>query len=229
VNQLNDRTDTGLNADRISQTTGVILAGGASSRMGSNKALLPYRGGRFIESIHRTLSELFPEVMIVTNNPEQYRFIPCRKVPDLLPGLGALAGIHSALHHAGNPCIFAVACDMPYLNRNLIRHLAGLIRGNDVVIPESAHGVEPLHAFYSKSALPAVENSLKGGRKRIVSFFPHVQVRIASSKEVARFDPAFASFWNVNTPDDYFRLREEELLPLPSLNQTGDTLMGMTA
>lgn len=197
--------------------------------MGSNKALLPYRGGRFIESIHRTLSELFPEVLIVTNTPEQYQFIPCRKVPDLVPGLGALAGIHSALQHAGNPCIFAVACDMPYLNRNLIRYLAGLIRVNDVIIPESAHGVEPLHAFYSKSALPAIENSLERGRKRIVSFFPHVQVKTATREEVALLDPEFASFWNVNTPGDYFRLREKELLPPPSLSPIGDALLGMTA
>ena len=104
----------------IPNVTGVILAGGQSSRMGSNKALLPFQGGRFIEAIHRQFSELFPEVLLVTNNPEQYTFLPCSKVADIYPGLGALAGLHSGLYHAANPHIFAAACDMPWLNSSLI-------------------------------------------------------------------------------------------------------------
>lgn len=190
--------------------TGVILAGGASLRMGSNKALLPYRGGRFIEAIHRRMAELFSEVLLVTNNPEQYPFLRCRKVPDLIPGRGALAGIHSALHHCRTPYIFAVACDMPYLNAELIRFLVSRAEGHDVVIPESDKGVEPLHAVYGRSALAAVEEALAAGRRRLVSFFADVRVASVGAAEVARFDPAFRTFSNVNTPEEYFRLREEE-------------------
>jgi molybdopterin-guanine dinucleotide biosynthesis protein A len=108
----------------IAGVTGVILAGGASSRMGSNKALLPYRGGVFVEAIFRQLRRLFPEVLLVTNSPEQYQFLPCRKVPDIFPGHGALAGIHAGLHHSYTDAIFVVACDMPYLNPALIRAVA---------------------------------------------------------------------------------------------------------
>ena len=78
---------------KIPWVTGVILAGGASIRMGSNKALLPHKGGRFIESIYRELSEIFAEVIVVTDTPDQYHCLPCRKVPDLFQGMGALAGI----------------------------------------------------------------------------------------------------------------------------------------
>jgi FdhD protein len=108
----------------IAGVTGVILAGGASSRMGSNKALLPYRGGVFVEAIFRQLRRLFPEVLLVTNSPEQYQFLPCRKVPDIFPGHGALAGIHAGLHHSSTDAIFVVACDMPYLNTALVRAVA---------------------------------------------------------------------------------------------------------
>ena len=200
----------GATSGKITGVTGVILAGGASSRMGSNKALLPYRGGRFIEAIYRLLAGLFEEVLVVTNTPEQYRFLPCRKVPDLFPGMGALAGLHAGLRQSAGPWIFAVACDMPYLNGDLIRRLFAQGEGADVVIPESGWGAEPLHAFYGKGCLPSMEAALSVGERRIVSFYCRVRVRRVSAEEVAVVDPRFDSFRNVNTPAEYHRLRGAE-------------------
>ncbi|HEY3308242.1 MAG TPA: molybdenum cofactor guanylyltransferase [Desulfuromonadaceae bacterium] len=203
----------------IPGVTGVILAGGQSSRMGSNKALLPYRGGRFIEAIHRQLTELFDEVILVTNSPEQYLFLHCRKTPDLFPGMGALAGLHSGLQHATNPYIFAVACDMPYLNNTLIRRLVRLRSSAAVVIPEGEGGLEPLHAVYGKQCLTSMEQALTSGRKRIISFFPEVSVCRFPHQEVAVIDPTFDSFRNINTPVDYFNLRDGErsiTMPVPA-------------
>lgn len=197
----------------IPGVTGVILAGGLSSRMGSNKALLPYRGGRFIEAIHRQFAELFGEVLLVTNQPEQYSFLPCRMVADLHPGMGALAGLYSGLYHSETEHIFAVACDMPYLNNALIRRLAALREGADVVIPQGEHGVEPLHALYGKNCLNHMEAALAADRRRIVSFFPQVHVLQLPSEQVATIDPAFDSFRNVNTPTDYYQLRAEGSTP----------------
>ncbi|KAF0218648.1 MAG: FdhD [Geobacteraceae bacterium] len=200
----------------ISGITGVILAGGASSRMGSNKALLPYRGGRFIEAIHRQLAELFPEVIVVTNTPEQYGFLPCRKVSDLYPGMGALAGIHAGLVHSATEAVFVVACDMPYLRSDLIRYIVGRPGGHAVVMPSSGRGGEPLHALYTRACRAPVEEALRAGEKRIVSFFPKVPVAVLAEADVARFDPSFSSFSNINTPADYYRLREEEQQPAPA-------------
>jgi molybdopterin-guanine dinucleotide biosynthesis protein A len=193
----------------IPNVTGVILAGGQSSRMGSNKALLPFQGGRFIEAIYRQFSELFPEVLLVTNNPEQYTFLPCRKVADIYPGLGALAGLHAGLYHAANPHIFAAACDMPWLNSALIRRLAALRHDCDVVIPQGENGLEPLHALYGKTCLGPMEESLSNSRRRIISFFPQVQVQQMAKEQIAAIDPDFDSFRNVNTPQDYYQLRAE--------------------
>lgn len=194
--------------DKIDGITCVILAGGNSSRMGSNKALLPYQGGRFIEAIHRRMTAIFREILLVTNTPELFDFLPCRKVQDLIPGMGALSGIHSGLHHSATPFIFAVACDMPYVNPVLIRHLASLSEGSDVVVPETGKGLEPLHAIYGKNALPPMEEALHSGKGRIVSFFDKVRIRKVAREEVSRFDPDFESFRNINTPEDYFRFRE---------------------
>ncbi len=194
-------------AKRVPGVTGVILAGGQSSRMGSNKALLPYKGGRFIEAIHRQLSEIFDEVLLVTNNPEQYDFLPCRKVADIYQGMGALAGIHSGLHHASNPAAFMVACDMPYLNSGLIRHLATHADPGGVLIPEGPHGLEPLHAVYGKGCLAAIETTLLSGQRKIVSFFGRTNVNRVNVEQVALFDADFATFSNINTPGDYYSLR----------------------
>ncbi|WP_243372596.1 molybdenum cofactor guanylyltransferase [Geotalea sp. SG265] len=200
--------------------TGVILAGGASSRMGSNKALLPYRGGRFIEAIHRQLARHFGEVIVVTNTPEQYRFLPCRTVGDIFPGMGALAGIHAGLFHSTNPAIFAVACDMPYLSDELIGYLAGRCNPAGVVIPESDGGLEPLHAVYGRGCLDAMERSLAAGKKRVVSFFDAVPVEVVPAGLVACFDGGFNSFRNINTPTEYFSLRGEPSVVHSSNNST---------
>jgi FdhD protein len=202
-----ERIDLTVSERKIKGVSGVILAGGKSSRMGSNKALLPYKGGRFIEAIHRQLAEIFDEVLLVTNNPEQYEFLPCRKVADLFPGAGALAGIHSGLYHSANQAIFAVACDMPYLNNDLVRHLAGRADEGSVHIPEGPAGLEPLHAVYGKGCLGAIEETLMAGERRIMSFFDRVSIVRINTEQIAGFDPSFASFCNINTPEEYFRLR----------------------
>jgi len=190
--------------------TGVILAGGRSSRMGSNKALLRYRGGRFIEAIYRQLSGLLDDVLLVTNTPEQYRFLNCRIVADIHPGLGALAGLQAGLQYADTDHIFAVACDMPYLNDTLVRALLARRQQADVVIPESDQGLEPLHAVYGKACLPHMEDALLAGRRRLISFLPQVRVQRFDRARVAAIDPGYASFRNINTPGDYFDLRKNE-------------------
>lgn len=199
----------------IPGTSGVILAGGESRRMGSDKSLLPLDGERFIERTYQLMASLFDEVLIVTNSPDLYADIPCRKVPDIYRGRGALAGIHSGLHYAGHNRIFVVAIDMPYLQPRLIRHLCTGAVDTDVLIPRSPHGLEPLHACYHKNCLPAIEALLGRGNRRIVEFFPQVNVRELSAANWQAFDPQGLSFRNINTPQDYFELREQFLHPQP--------------
>lgn len=187
---------------RFYDVAGVILAGGESSRMGRNKALMEVDGERMIETAYRRMAELFEEVLLVTNSPEIYEFIPCRKVADIYPGMGPLGGIHAALSNCSAERAFITACDMPGLHPELIRELCRM-QGGDVVVPETPGGLEPLHAVYAKSCLPGMEKMLQAGERRILSFLDLAQVRLVSRERIATLDPDFASFRNINTPEDY--------------------------
>ena len=196
---------------RIAGVTGVILAGGESRRMGSDKSLLPIDGARFIDHIYRRLTALFDEVIIVTNSPDLYADIPCRKVPDLYRAQGSLAGIHAGLHHARHQRVFVVACDMPFVSAAVVRRLCLTDGSGDVVIPCGEHGFEPLHAVYGKGCLPAMEKTLAGGERRIVAFFDEVKVAQVPLADFTDIDPQGLSFRNINTPQEYFHLREKQV------------------
>ncbi len=196
-------------AGKIPGVTGVILAGGASLRMQSDKSLLPLQGARFIDHVHGVLDELFDEVLIVTNSPESYTDIDCRKVPDIHVGKGVLAGIHSGLWHASHDKAFVVGCDMPFINPQVVRSICTEADSADVVLPVHAGGFEPLHALYQKSCIDAIAEQLEAGQRRIVSFFPQVHVRNFADEAWHEADPQGLSFRNINTPEEYFRLRGE--------------------
>ncbi|MFA5516167.1 MAG: formate dehydrogenase accessory sulfurtransferase FdhD [Desulfuromonadales bacterium] len=210
--------------EKIRGITGVILAGGESRRMGSDKSLLPLQGARFIDLVYRTMAEVFEEVLIVTNSPGLYPDLPCRKVPDIYYAQGSLAGLHSGLCHAGGERIFAVACDMPMVRAELVRHLCGLAANAEVIIPHGDSGHEPLHAVYHKNCIVPMEAALDAGRRRIVSFFPAVRVQAVGIEEMAPFDPQGLSFRNINTPEEYFALRERGIKEPPA--ETGPATAG---
>jgi FdhD protein len=188
----------------INGVSAAILAGGASRRMGRNKALLPFRGAPLIEAVYRRLARLFPEVLVVTNSPDDYPFLPCRKVPDLFPGMGAFAGLHSAVAHARHDRVFVVACDMPYLNAAVVRHLCALNGDAATVVPVNASDLlEPLHAVYHRQSLAVMEELLASGERSILALFPRVPTRVVGREELSPLDPKLSSFTNVNTPADY--------------------------
>jgi FdhD protein len=194
-------------SQRLTGISGVILAGGESQRMGRDKSLLPIQGARFIDHIYARLSSLFDEVIIVTNSPELYQDLPCRKVPDIYLEQGALAGIHAGLSQVQQPRAFVVGCDMPFVSAKIVSKICAHAERGDLILPHSSHGHEPLHALYDKSCLSAIEEVLKAGHKRIMKFFSQVRIVKIPSVELLPIDPQEKSFYNINTPDDYFRLR----------------------
>ncbi len=190
---------------KIDGVTGIILAGGASRRMGKNKALLEVDGDTIITRIYRTLASLFHEVIIVTNSPLDFDFLPCRKVPDIYPGYGSIAGLHSALAHSGTPQSFVTACDMPFLDRDIIRYLCETQKGGgyDAVIPFSEGGQEPLHALYSLPCKDVFENAIKQGERKIIDILGRMNIRQVSYEEIKSIGGQGSSFMNVNTPEEY--------------------------
>ncbi len=187
----------------IVDCTGVVLAGGQSLRFGRNKALAQVGDGRLIEYPARILAKLFAHRLLVTNTPELYSFLDWPTTPDLTPGGGPLAGIEAALSCVTTPHIFVAGCDMPHLDRILIRHLCALAPGYDAVIPVTARGREPLHGIYSQTALPTISTALAGGIRKLQEVLATLKVREVNETEMLAVSAsALQSFSNINRASD---------------------------
>lgn len=184
------------------------MAGGKSSRMGSNKALLDFQGQRLIDRIAGQFTAWFEQVVLVTNTPEVYADLGLPMVGDRIPGLGPLGGIEAGLQASAHPATFMAACDMPFLNQALIGYLLDLSAGADVVVPVVGGEYEPMHAVYGQACLPAVRACLDAGVYRIVRFYAGLRVRPVAEAEVARFGRPERLFFNCNTPEDLARARQ---------------------
>jgi molybdopterin-guanine dinucleotide biosynthesis protein A len=184
-----------------------ILAGGESRRMGQDKAFLSIGGRPVIERVIQRVTPLSDDVTIITNAPDKYHHMGFRMVCDVHPGKGSLGGIYTAIHATRHPHCLVVACDMPFLNPDLLRYLASLAPGFDVVIPRVEAFPETMHAIYGKGCLEPIERQLLADRLKIIGFFKDVRVRYVERDDVARFDPTFRSFLNMNTPADWERMQ----------------------
>lgn len=194
-------------AGKIEGVTGVILAGGASRRMGRNKALLEVDGELMITCVYRTLAALFHEVLIVTNTPEEYAFLPCRTVADIYPGAGSLAGLQAGLAASRTRRVFVAACDMPFLNPDLIRLLCGIGEGSEAIVPLNDEGLrEPLHAVYDRSLLNRMQDQIEEGDMSILQLLDSIKTRLVSPEEFSSVGAATESFRNINTIEEYQRI-----------------------
>jgi molybdopterin-guanine dinucleotide biosynthesis protein A len=185
--------------------TGVVLAGGKSSRMGFNKALIEFGGRRLIDATVERLSELFSEVLIIANNLELYSYLGVRVIPDLIPDSGSLGGIYTGLSAAAHSKGFFAACDMPFLSADLIALLVGETDDWDVVVPRVAGELQPLHAVYRKTCLPFIKEAIDAGKFKIAGFFPKVKVSTIEEPALRAVDPDLLGLVNVNTPPDLER------------------------
>ena len=182
--------------------SGVILAGGQSTRLGVDKVLLDFGGTPLVTTVIGKLRRLTDDLIVVGRYRELFDQLDALHVEDDYPGCGALGGIYTGLRASRYDKAIIVACDMPFLSLRLIRHMVRLSEGFDVVIPRGPKGVEPLHAVYSRTCLEPIQELLSTGVLRIIRFFPRVRVRYMDSDEIAIYDPQYRSFLNINTRED---------------------------
>lgn len=187
-----------------------VQAGGRSSRMGRDKALLTLDGVPLIERVLQRVAELGQELLITTNDLQSYAYLGVRMVADPVPGAGALPGLLTALRAAKHDRVLVVGCDMPFLSRPLLDRLAELAPQAEAVLPRDGERYEPLVAVYSRSCIPAIEHSLAAGKRRMISFLSQVKLITIDSIELDELDPQRLSFFNVNTPEQL--QRAEQLL-----------------
>ena len=189
--------------------SGILLAGGQSRRMGGvNKALLEVGGRRIVERVASALCDVFPEVLVITNSPDDFQFLGLPMFKDLVPGRGSLGGLYTGLSACKSNYGFLAACDMPFLSVDVIRHMLNMVEGFDVVVPRISGMLEPLHAAYSRECLAYIEELFQHDDLKILNFYDKAKVREVSEKDLRLFDPELRFIMNLNTPEDLQRARD---------------------
>jgi molybdopterin-guanine dinucleotide biosynthesis protein A len=194
--------------------TGVILSGGLNTRFdGQNKAFVRVGQRRILDRLYDIFSDLFAEVILVTNHPLQFIDWDLTIVTDIFSVRSSLTGIHAGLFYMQNPYAFFSACDTPFLKKELVKSLVEQIEGNtDIIMPETAAGFEPLCAIYSKRCLKQAEQHLKENKFKIQWAFRGHRIQYIPESVLLQKDPELISFFNINTPQDL--VRAEELIAM---------------
>ena len=195
---MSSRNESG----RIAGVSAFIIAGGGSRRFGGDKLLYEFRGKPLIQHAADVLKELFSEVAVIADRGERFAFLDIPCYPDMVKGIGPLAGILTAIAHSSQERCLAVGGDMPAINGDFVRYLAEVSAGFDVTVPRINGLYEALYAIYSVKCIDAIRAAVDAGEQRIVSFFNTVKVREVSGEEVSRFAHPGEMFRNINFRSD---------------------------
>jgi molybdenum cofactor guanylyltransferase len=190
--------------------SGVILAGGQSTRYGGeNKALLKVGGVRILDRLFDVFSQLFDEIILVTNRPRDFLEWDALIVTDIFPVRSSLTGIHAGLFYASHPFAFFSACDTPFLKREIIETVLSAIEpGADLVLPCTSAGVEPLCGAYSRRCLKPAEDHLRANKFKILLALKNCRILTIAEDRLREKDPSLVSFFNVNSPQDMTRAEQ---------------------
>ena len=194
----------------------LILAGGENKRLSSIKGFIEINGRKIIESTLELLNKIFERVIISTNTPELYFYLGVPMVGDIMKYKGPMTGILSALLSLKAPEIFVTACDMPFINPELVRHIVDRWeevasdtlhpsgkKNWDGIIPLFDKRPQPLLGIYSKEITFRMEESIKNGHVGLRKFLQKINIFYIKEEEVRAIDPKGKSFVNINTPEDF--------------------------
>lgn len=184
---------------------GIILSGGKSSRMGTNKALLKINEIPNVERVKIELQSLVSDLILVSNDPETYQFLKLKTVTDDYPGQGPLAGIHAGLQASTFELNLVVACDMPFVSSKLGQRLLELAEQYDAVIPVINGKQQPLFAVYRKGIFKEIEKCIMTGNLRIKQLLAELNCLYVTEQELAAYTEVRLDriFFNMNHPEEY--------------------------
>ena len=178
--------------------------------MGENKAFIDIEGVPIINRIHNLFKELFQEIIIVTNQKELFSNFESKIYSDLLPNKGALGGLYTGIFYSTFNYSFCVGCDMPFIKKSLVQYLLNHIVDDDVIVPRTKDGLQPLHAIYSKNCLEPIKKVIEQRKYKILDFYDMVKVKIIKEKDFISLDPLRESFINVNTPAELLSIKRDK-------------------
>lgn len=181
--------------------TCAILAGGASARMGRDKATMMINNRPLIGHVYDRVKDVFDDIIVISNNPNVIDGEDVPVIKDLVPIQSTLTGIVSALIHSNKKYVFIVACDMPNISRHGITYMLENIKGEDIIIPRIDKGFEPLHAIYSRSCITYMLRLIEKRDFRISSVFPYVQVKVIEDNPYF-YQKGRSVFININRMED---------------------------
>lgn len=187
---------------------GVILAGGKSSRMGVNKSFLKLGNQTIIERIIDLMKSIFSEVIIITNTPNEYKFLNLPLYEDIYKWQGPLAGIHSALTHSARENIFVLSCDVPLMSKEMIEYIIEYRSDMPIVFCEAAGYHQPLAGVYSKKILKEIEKFISNNEisdKSFYHFLKIVEAEIIHPEKLLFYKDEI--FYNMNRLEDYENLK----------------------
>jgi len=187
----------------MDQIEAFILAGGASSRMGTDKARLFLEGKTLIERMSQILGDFASRVVIVGQHSED---LSLESVSDIHPKWGALGGIETALTNCETEWAFVVACDLPFTTADLCRRLGNFRQSHDAVVPIQQDLIpQPLCAFYKVGpCLVQVTKLIETGLRRPLDLLQRVNTKWVPFAEIEDLSGSENFFVNINTPEDYY-------------------------
>ena len=197
------------------KVTGIILAGGKSRRLGRDKAWEDVGGKRIIDRVIDTLQSSCEKVLIVGDRPERQDELDLPESieyqSDDQKGKGSIGGLYTGLKASDTLWSLVVACDMPFISRELIGFMLSFISKNrcDAIVPVINGRYQPTHALYSSTCVPFIEKNISNGNFRMDSYFDEVYLEEISEDVIKGIKGAELSFFNVNTEDDLFTAREQ--------------------
>ena len=187
------------------KVTSIILAGGKNLRHGRNKAFEVIRGKTIIDRVFERLEPISRQIVVVTSwaQFDIELSLNADVVADIYPDMGPLGGIYTGLTASTSDINIIAACDMPFLNTELLEYMVDILAGYDAVVPRLANEmIEPLHAVYSKSCLSLIDERLATKKLSIHAFLDEVNVRYLDEEESRKIDPEIISFFNINYQTD---------------------------
>jgi molybdopterin-guanine dinucleotide biosynthesis protein A len=185
----------------FSDVTGIVLAGGKSTRMGTDKAMLEFKGKPLIQHAVDMLRLVCKEV-VISAPPGRYLFTGCDIWPDIVPLQAPMAGIYSCLYRSSNAWNIVLSCDMPLIAPGLLLTLLSHRNDADILIPSHDSDLEPLCAVYNRSLVPALKNSIDNQQFSLIQFVLKSRHKII---EIDQSNPFYRPdlFSNINTTDDF--------------------------
>ena len=209
-----DSQETAVVNYNLNMITIVLQAGGKSTRMGKDKALLPFLGIPLIKRLQDRFSDMGDELLVITNDFSGYQDLAVPLYKDIIPDRGALGGLYTALSISKNPLVGLIAADLPFASPALLAHLIKTLLASNAqaAIPSTERGLEPIHAVYRRdTSLPLVKRAIDQNLWRMNSWFDQAEILILTPEETQKVTASKYTFLNLNTPED---LQKAEKLAL---------------